>query len=91
MIGYLNHLVNRYNEFKAWDCKQEGIPINYAFIRVAYQREMKYKVKDTPVELFDSAVAYLQRRIENTKLGRMKKGQGQKLFSSFDDFDRPHG
>jgi len=88
MVGYLNYLIKRYNEFKEWECDKKGERMNYPLIRIAYEREIKYKVKDTPRELFDRAAEYLQGRIENTKLGRIKKKQGQKLFSSFNEFDK---
>jgi hypothetical protein len=92
MIGYLNYLVRRYNEFKKWDCDRTGAPMNYALIRVAYQREVKYLVKDTPRTHFPAAVAFLQRRIRGTTLGRMKAKSGDRLFSSFEEFDltAPH-
>lgn len=88
MIGYLEYLVRRYNEFKESACKRTGEKMNYAMIRVAYAREIKYKVKDTPLDLFDDAVAFLQNRIKNTALGRNLNARGQSLYSSFDDFDQ---
>ncbi|HUV42267.1 MAG TPA: HNH endonuclease signature motif containing protein [Sedimentisphaerales bacterium] len=88
MYGYLNYLVKRYNEFKEWECKKAKIKMNYSLIRVAYEREMKYKIKDTPQNMFGRAVEYLQKRISNTKLGRIKKSRGQEIFSSFETFDQ---
>jgi len=88
MIGYLEYLVRRYNDFKESACKRTGEKMNYAMIRVAYEREIKYKVKDTPIDLFEAAVAFLQLRIRNTALGRNLNAKGQALFSSFDDFDQ---
>lgn len=87
MYGYLNYLVAKYNEFKEWDCNTSNCKMNYARIRVAYQRQMKYKIKDTPRDMFPRAVGYLQRRISQTKLGRIITKRGQELFSSFDTFD----
>ena len=86
MIGYLKYLVDRYNKFKAWDCERTGDRMSHALIYVAYKRDMKYDLKHTPKDLFDAAVGYLHRRIANTRLGRMRTGQ--KLFSSFDGFDK---
>lgn len=85
-IGYLNHLIDRYNEFKERECKTKGIKMNYAMIRVAYKREMKFSVKDTPIELFEKAMRFLHRRIVNTQLGRIKRAKGQSLYSSFEEF-----
>ncbi len=86
--GYLTYLVKRYNKFKEWECKGDNLKMNYAFIRAAYEREMKYNIKDTPQDMFDRAVEYLQKRINNTKLGRIKKNRGQELFFRFETFDQ---
>jgi hypothetical protein len=88
MYGYLTYLVKRYNKLKEWECKEDNMKMNYAFIRVAYEREMKYSIKDTPRDIFDIAVEYLQKRISNTKLGRIEKNRGQELFSTFETFDQ---
>ncbi len=87
LIGYIEYLISRYNEFKKWDCEKNGEKMNYSRIRVAYQRVFKYKVKDTPIEHFEKAVAYLQDRIRKTKLGRNKNSQGQRIFREFEEFD----
>lgn len=86
MIGYLKYLASRYNEFKKWDCDQEKRPMKYPMIYVSYKRDMHYSISNTPVALFDEASAYLQKRIKNTKLGRMK-GKHQRLFQLFTNFD----
>jgi hypothetical protein len=88
MYGYLNYLVDKYNKFKEWDCKRGNLKMNYALIRIAYKREMKYNIKDTPKDLFDRAVEYLQKRISNTKIGRIMKSRGEELFSRFETFDQ---
>ncbi|MFZ0034808.1 MAG: TIR domain-containing protein [Sedimentisphaerales bacterium] len=88
MYGYLNYLVERYNRFKEWDCKEAKLKMDYSLIRVAYKREIKYNIKDTPRDMFDRAVEYLQKRISSTKLGRIEKSRGQEIFSSFETFDQ---
>lgn len=87
-LGYLEYLIRRYKEFKKWDCDSTGQPMNYAMVRVAYEREIKYRVKETPLELFEAAVRFLQRRIANTKLGRIKLKQGGRIYSDFGTFDQ---
>ena len=84
--GYIDYLIGRYNEFKKWECDKSGVKMNYAMIRVSYKREIKYNVKDTPLNLFEKAVAYLQKRIFNTKLGRIRNKKGVNVFTTFDDF-----
>jgi hypothetical protein len=84
MIGYLKYLVERYQEFKLWECKKNGHVMKYQMIHVAYKRELKYRLSETPLELFEQAVEFLQRRIRNSMLGRTR--QSQKLFSAYDEF-----
>lgn len=86
MANYLNYLVDRYNEFKKWDCERTGKPMKYPLIRVAYQKEMGCKVKDTPVEQFEAACAFLQRRIDNSVLGRIQRKKGLPTYSSYSDW-----
>jgi hypothetical protein len=88
MIGYLRYLVRRYLEFRKWQADQDGVKVNPFQIHSAYKRELKYELKNTPVELFNKAVEFLQERIANTKLGRIKRKQGSKLFSDFERFDQ---
>lgn len=52
-IGYLEYLVKRYNEFKKWECESKGQEMKYFLIRRAYEGELKYQVKDTPLNLFE--------------------------------------
>lgn len=85
MIGYLQYLARRYTDFKSWECKKAGKKLNGGFIHGAYLRELKYSLRNTPVEMFPRAVEYLQSRINQTKLARMQKGQ--RLFSPFEEFD----
>ncbi len=83
-FGYLEYLIRQYNRFKEW---QVGKPqMKYAFIRKAYEREIGYGLKFTPLDKFEAACRFLQRRIENTKLGRQNRAKGQRLYSSFDEF-----
>jgi len=84
--NYLEYLVRRYNEFKKSECDQKGELMKYALIRNAYMREFSCKVKDTPLDRFDDAVAYLQYRITNTILGRNYRKQGRRMFSTFEEF-----
>jgi hypothetical protein len=85
MVGYLNYLVRRYEKFKKWDCDISGQRMGYGVIRNAYKRDIKYELIHTPKESFEAGSQFLQRRIENTRLGRTKRGQ--KLYDHFDEFD----
>lgn len=83
-VGYVHYLADRFNEFKEWEVGKKAI--KYAMIRVAYKREMKFTIAHTPLDRFEDAVAFLQRRIRNSKLGRIKAGEGNRLFETFEEF-----
>jgi hypothetical protein len=85
MVGYLNYLVRRYEKFKKWECDRNGQRMGWGVIRNSYKRDMKYELIHTPRTLFEAAARYLQQRIENTRLGKMKHGRN--LYSRFEDFD----
>jgi len=84
-VGYLQYLAKRYNQLREWDVGNGAM--NYAFIHAAYRREMKYAVRTTPLDLFEKGAGWLQRRVLNTKLGRMMAARGRGVFSAFDEFD----
>ncbi len=86
MANYLNYLIDRYNEMKKWDCERTGTPMKYPLIRIAYQKEIGCKVKDTPVEQFAAACSFLQRRIDNTTLGRIQRKKGHSNCSAYSDW-----
>src|SRR3989304_1383059 len=88
-VGYLKHLAKRYNEFKEYEMGKEKM--RYALVYQGYQREIKYGIEQTPLGLFEKACKYLQARIENTMLGRVRKKQGQKLYSTFEEFSETGG
>jgi hypothetical protein len=81
-LGYLKYLVRRYIELKQWDVGKGQM--RYPVIYSAYRREIKYSLAETPLDKFEEASRYLQRRIENTKIGRAKKGSN--LYSTFEEF-----
>jgi len=91
MRGYLKHLFDRYNEFKGWECSTTGTKPGFSRIYSAYKREMKYDWKHSPQALFPRAVAFLQRRIDDTKLGRIKKSRREKLYSTYEEFRAESG
>lgn len=84
-VGYLQYLTKRYNQFKEWEVGKAGM--RYGFIHKAYEREIKYAIRTTPLACFEIAAAWLQRRILGTKLGRILNASGQRVFSSFEEFD----
>ena len=85
-VGYLQYLARRYNQFREWGM-HGAHPMKHGFIHTAYKREIKYAIKTTPLELFDAGASFLQKRIRDTKLGRILVARGQSVFSAFPEFD----
>ena len=85
-FNYLEYLVRRYKEFKEAECKKNGTCMNHALIRVAYEREIGCKVQFTPLSRFDNAVMFLQRRINQTIVGKVQRAKGLPLYTEFEDF-----
>ena len=83
-LGYLKHLARIYLRFKEWEVGKSGM--NYARIYVAYEREMKCGLIETPIERFEEASHWFQDRIGRTKLGQINRKKGQRLFETFDEY-----
>lgn len=83
MIGYLDHLVKRFNEFKIVELKYRAEEMNHSLIRVNYQTHIGFPVRHTPVELFDKATEYLQKRIGATLVGKRNTKNGTPNYSGF--------
>lgn len=83
-IGYLKYLATRHQDFKEYEVGKDQT--RYPVIYKSYQREIRFSIEQTPLERFEVAIEYLQQRINNTKLGRIRRGQGQKLYSTFNEF-----
>ncbi|MCP4248633.1 MAG: hypothetical protein GY778_16430 [bacterium] len=81
-VGYLKYLAKRFNDFKEWEVGREAM--NIARIYKAYERELKFSIANTPLDLIAEAAAYLQGRIRNSKLGRIKAREGNRLFDTFE-------
>ncbi|MPY19911.1 hypothetical protein [Paenibacillus glucanolyticus] len=84
--GYVNHLIKRYHDYKKADYTNQKENMKYAIIYEAIRREIKYKWDETPIELFEKLCAFLQKRIDNTRVGKLNKKKGTKNYSSFDEF-----
>lgn len=86
--NYVNYLIDRYQKLASW--RREGF--SYAVFPAQLKRRFKIGSQRTIYNLtldrFDELVAYIQERILNTQLGRMKGGS-QKLFDSFDEYTSP--
>lgn len=81
--NYIKHLIDRYNEFKEYEVGKGKL--NYPAIYAAIKKEFKASVFQISDNRFDDVALYLQKRIDNTKLGRMNGGKGIKNYSLFDE------
>lgn len=82
--NYIKHLIDRYQEFIKDDhYKGEN---RYMQIWGAIKKEFGASAYKIPQTKFDNLVEYLQKRIKDTKLGRILNKRGQKLFSTFEEY-----
>lgn len=54
-------------------------PLNYALLYKAIKREIGFKWDETPNERFEDLCEFLQKRIDNTIVGKKQKSQGIKI------------
>ena len=81
--NYVKYLIDRYHEFKKADVGQKNIyPIFYRSIK----KEFGAKWDMVPLERFENLSAYIQARIDKTKLGRNRKSKGEKNYSIFEEY-----
>lgn len=85
LVGYLKYLAKRYNQLRNGEVVG-GRPFSPAFIYVAFQREFRFSVALLPVSRFADAAAWLQGRIRNTRVGRIKSRAGNPLFCTYEAF-----
>lgn len=90
--NYVSYLIDRFHEYKEWEVGKE----NMRWGLFPSQLKKKFKVGtqrtiyNLPDTRFDELCIEIQRRIEGTKFGRMKKGS-QRLFSSFEQYLEEQG
>jgi hypothetical protein len=89
--NYTLHLIERYNDFQKWDSSKPGKG-KYIVIHRAIKLEFGAKWDLVPEGQFARLVEYLQRRILNSKLGRIKNSRGEKCFSTWEEWlEKNHG
>jgi hypothetical protein len=82
--NYVGYLINRYHEYKEYELGKGNI--KYAIFPSHLKKQFKIgstrSIYNLPIEKFDELVCYIQSRIENTKLAKVK-GKGHKNYSTF--------
>lgn len=89
--NYTLHLIERYNDFQKWDSSKLGKG-KYIVIHRAIKSEFGAKWDLVSESQFPRLVSYLQGRILNSKLGRIKNSRGEKCFSTWEEWlQKNHG
>lgn len=83
--NYVDHLIKRYNEFASWQRTDFKYPAFNTHLKSKFKVGTHRTVFNIPLSKFEELVEYIQSRICNTRLGRIK-GKTQKLFSTFDEY-----
>ncbi|HHV08658.1 MAG TPA: hypothetical protein GXX75_00040 [Clostridiales bacterium] len=86
MKNYAKYLIDRYLDYKKANTNFEGGKMKYALIYNAIKKETGFKWDETPYEKFDDLCTYLQKRIDNTILGKLQKRKGIKNYRTFKEY-----
>jgi hypothetical protein len=81
--NYVKYLIDRYHEFKQAEVGKGNV--RYAVLYKSIEREFGAKWDNLADGRFEALVSYLQRRIDNTRLGKTQKARGQARYSSFEE------
>lgn len=85
--NYVGYLIDQYNKYKKYELGEEKI----SYSVFAKHLKAKYKIAPTrtiynlPLDKFEDITQYIQLRINNTKLAKIK-GKNHKNYSSFEDY-----
>lgn len=83
--NYVKYLIERYKRFQHADKEKIGAG-KYIIIYNAIKTEFGAKWDDIRCVYFEQLTAYLQHRILKSKLGRIRYAQGNKCFSSYEEW-----
>jgi hypothetical protein len=84
MLSYAKYLIERYQTFQKADSQKTG-RFKYMAIHQALKREFKCDWMLLPSECFGELVGFLQRRIDNTKQGRINGAKSIRNYHSFEE------
>jgi transcription elongation factor Elf1 len=80
--NYIKYLIDRYHEFKKADSKQN---MDYWRFYSSIKKEFGAKWDMIHINKFEILSKYIQDRIDKTILGKNKKAQGFKIYSTFEE------
>lgn len=81
--NYVKYLIDRYHDFKKDDVGKDEM--NYRIFYGSIKRQFGAKWDMIRLDKFDELSSYLQRRIDNTILGKKRKARGHKRYSTFEE------
>ena len=84
LASYIEYLIGKYQDYQKQDAEKEGRG-KFTIIYNAIRREYGSKWQTIPVRKFEQLVSFLQRRIDNSKVGRIRKSRGQKRYHNFQE------
>ena len=87
--NYTLHLMERYNDFQKWDESKPGVG-KYIVLCRAINKDFGAKCDLVPESQFFRVIAFIQKRILNSKLGRIKNSRGEKCFSTWEEWQQEH-
>ncbi|MBI2929863.1 MAG: hypothetical protein HYY24_29745 [Verrucomicrobia bacterium] len=84
---YVRHLVERFNRLKQAEAGLGKGTGSFSFSLIFQDIESAFREQTyfIPAEQFDALVDYLQRRINQTKLGKRNLARGYRNYDSFDE------
>lgn len=83
--NYISYLIKRYNELASWNRKDFRYPAFNIHLKKQFKVGNQRTVYNIPLTRFEELVDYIQHRIANTHLGRIKS-KTQRLFDSFNQY-----
>lgn len=87
--NYISYLIDRYNKFASWQRNDFKYPAFNTHLKKRFKVGPQRTVYNIPLTRFDELVEYIQQRITDTRLGRIKK-KTQGLFESFSEYCSEH-
>lgn len=86
--NYISHLAKRYNDFASKQpAKRGGRPFSFAAIWVTLKSQFKApSYQRIPIQKLKNVISFLQKKIDNTMIGRLNKANGIKNYSSFEEY-----
>lgn len=90
LIGYIQHLIKRYNEFASSEPNRKT-KFSYGAISKNIADNFGTEWKLLPIDKASDVIAYLQQRISRTRQARINKGKGWKSFSTFEEYSKKYG